>query len=1197
MRARRARFVGAACALSVSSALSAPGALHGDAATQVRHASRELVAVEQPTSVPRGAVRTGPLAGSTPLDLRFVLEPRDPSALSAFIARASSPSSPDYRHYLARGMFAARFGPTSIAIAAVRTALTHDGLHVTGLSPSHLVLSVSGTAHEVAAALHTSFSSWRLAGGQHGYRINAAAELPSSFARDVAAVVGTTSLVAEHSFAVRGSRHAANASGPTGRVEPHQPPSECPQAQQQLPPGTFTPEEEGAAYGLNAAWSHNDDGTGHTVALLEFAPYALSDILFYDTCFGALPNGATSDPKLHNVYVDGGTSPGSEAAADEPTLDIEEIRALAPDAQLNVYEGPNNVAGPLDTLQRIATDDTAQVVSISWGVCEQFSDHAAETAIFEQLAAQGETVFAAAGDNGSSDCLAQSPAGAPPLVGATVDDPASQPLVTGIGGLTVTSVQPLEQTVWNDCSGSIPGCLGDAAGGGTSEVYSHPSWQAAPGVPTGSQRGATHRDVPDLSLMADPNTGMLAFFEGSFQPYGGTSMGPPLMAAIAADDLQACGTTTFGFLNPLLYAMGRHGGEFDDVTTGTNAVATATYKAREFNASPGYDMASGLGSPDPSTFLGALCNAEATASASPATPGSSSTWLVGFHTGGDPLPGGTTILLTTPPGTTLPAATSEWTVATSLGTDAPTTVVLTPGPASSTNNDAALTIPQGAPDIGSVTIQALNVVNPHAVGTARVGIADSENALQETATLALASPSPTTAVLTTPGAARLTAIGGGGIEVTATVTDGAGDLVAGQQLRFAATGHAVVHATVTTTNDSGQLHFLVRDDRAERSTVSVSSGGPALGSLVVTFTDPWRWIATSAEPGSGKVAGVATVVAASGGFVGVARTTQGGIDLAQSAGARVIVTPLHASGALPPVASTPSITRGGAWLYVAYRSTAGHLVVLSDPLHAHGRPWHVEDVTASGATTTVIGTPSAIVAGAGPHAVLSVAVVDTVHQVLRLTAPLSHVTHLSSSNLSRAANWNVAVTGSIDQVVLAGAVVVFAHSAAGQLVVLARDGGAWIADDLANDAVLFGAPAITTGSPVASVANGQATVVVQTRGGLVVYVGTLGNWSASTLTASAEGTSVPSDLRALPALPGSAAMLLDGSLTEVVCSSGGGRLIELTSLGVSEPWAAFDLTALARLGGPTAGVAVLPGAPTSLLATVRGRFVVLRTTS
>ena len=139
----------------------------------------------------------------------------------------------------------------------------------------------------------------------------------------------------------------------------------------------------------------------------------------------------------------------------------------------------------------------------------------------------------------------------------------------------------------------------------------------------------------------------------------------------------------------------------------------------------------------------------------------------------------------------------------------------------------------------------------------------------------------------------------------------------------------------------------------------------------------------------------------------------------------------------------------------------------------------------------------------------------------------------------------------------------------------------------------FAWPEIRTATTV----DGVLTVIAPSRGGLNQFVGTLGNWSASTLTAGDEGTSAPSDAKALPALPGAASVLVDGAVTEVVCGTSTGRLLELTSLGVSAPWAAFDLTQLAHLDGAVQGAAVLPGGPTALLVAVRGRIVVLRSVS
>ena len=211
-----------------------------------------------------------------------VLRPRDPASLRRFIAATSTPGGPRFRKFLPRDAFARRFGPTSAAIAAVRDLLDDDGLAVTAISPSHLVLSVDGRASRFAAALHAPLERYELASGATSYRLGGAARLPAGVARDVSGIVGVAS-VGERSFA----RHAARASRRVVRayvavrtashVDPRLAPGgPCPDAAAALGGGTFTPTQEGQLDGLATAWTHGDDGTGRTIALEEFAPYATS---------------------------------------------------------------------------------------------------------------------------------------------------------------------------------------------------------------------------------------------------------------------------------------------------------------------------------------------------------------------------------------------------------------------------------------------------------------------------------------------------------------------------------------------------------------------------------------------------------------------------------------------------------------------------------------------------------------------------------------------------------------------------------------------------------------------------------------------------------------------------------------------------------------------------------------------------------
>ena len=173
----------------------------------------------------------------------------------------------------------------------------------------------------------------------------------------------------------------------------------------------------------------------------------------------------------HIRYVDGASS---EVPSDlESTLDVEDVTSFAPQATIDVYEGPNNGnTGPLDVYSAIIAQDHAQVITTSWGNCEAQDGGpevaAIEANLFEEAAAQGQSVVAASGDDGSTDCGA--PTGNQSPV-ATVDDPGSQPYVTSVGGTALTALgPPPTETVWNNAEG--------ASGGGISSNWAMPAYQS-----------------------------------------------------------------------------------------------------------------------------------------------------------------------------------------------------------------------------------------------------------------------------------------------------------------------------------------------------------------------------------------------------------------------------------------------------------------------------------------------------------------------------------------------------------------------------------------------------------------------------------------------------------------------------------------------------------------------------------------------
>ncbi|MCW3094827.1 MAG: putative protease, partial [Chthonomonadaceae bacterium] len=337
------------------------------------------------------------------------------------------------------------------------------------------------------------------------------------------------------------------------------------------PGGGLTPSDIKTAYNLNATGAN---GAGQALALFELDGYKVSDITSYESYFG-LPN-----VPLQNVLVDG-YSGAAGSGAGEVTLDIELQIALAPSiSKIYVYEGPNSNAGVVDTYNRIATDNLAKSISTSWGLAENSnasSTRNSENQAFQQMAAQGQSIFAASGDSGAYDN------------GSTlsVDDPASQPYMTGVGGTSLTTVSAggawKSETTWN--RGSI---ANGAGGGGVSTVWAKPSYQSTYGT------SSTARNVPDVSLDADPYTGYSIYFNGTWNIYGGTSCAAPLWSAFVACVNQsrvAAAKGTLGFANPLIYQIGagsNFGTDFHDIADNS----TNLY----YHATTGYDNATGWGS-------------------------------------------------------------------------------------------------------------------------------------------------------------------------------------------------------------------------------------------------------------------------------------------------------------------------------------------------------------------------------------------------------------------------------------------------------------------------------------------------------------------------------------------------------------------------------------------------------------------------
>jgi kumamolisin len=290
------------------------------------------------------------------------------------------------------------------------------------------------------------------------------------------------------------------------------------------------------------------------------------------------------------IPVDGGAnSPGDPNGADgEVELDIEVVGAVAPKSRIGVYFAPNTDAGFLNALTTAIHDTNLRpsIVSISWGGPEtQWTQQARDsfTSACQDASTMGVTVLAASGDNGATD---NDPSGQP-----TVDFPAASPFITGCGGtkLTITNGKITDERTWNELASNE-----GATGGGVSQFFPLPDYQKNAGVPKYSN-GFVGRGVPDVSGDADPVTGYDVLVDGQNTVIGGTSAVAPLFAGLLARINQSLGTP-IGFLNPLIYASSI-AATFHDITAGDNA---------GWNAGPGWDPCTGMGSPNGGAMLAAV---------------------------------------------------------------------------------------------------------------------------------------------------------------------------------------------------------------------------------------------------------------------------------------------------------------------------------------------------------------------------------------------------------------------------------------------------------------------------------------------------------------------------------------------------------------------------------------------------------------
>lgn len=374
------------------------------------------------------------------------------------------------------------------------------------------------------------------------------------------------------------------------------------------------------AYNVKPLLDEGINGTGRTIVVIDAygSPTIESDLHTFDTAMG-LP-----DTTLTQITPDGTPPPfdpndnNAVGWGVETSLDVEWAHAMAPGANIVLAVAPSNEdADILATLQYVVAHNTGDVITQSYGEAEACMDPtllAEQHEAFAEAARKGMTVFASSGDSGASQPACDPNSTAALLAAST---PASDPLVTGVGGTTLyadTSTGAyINETAWTEPYGCNPPAVGpndvNCSGGGFSSVYSRPSFQAS----TFKSAHSLGRGVPDVAYNAGSSGGVLVHIQflndllgappNTFFIVGGTSAGSPQWAALAADGDQLAGHR-LGTINQALYAISNAKSQYSaglhDITTGTNDVSEI---GGGYSAGTGWDPVTGLGSPNAAKLL------------------------------------------------------------------------------------------------------------------------------------------------------------------------------------------------------------------------------------------------------------------------------------------------------------------------------------------------------------------------------------------------------------------------------------------------------------------------------------------------------------------------------------------------------------------------------------------------------------------
>jgi uncharacterized protein (TIGR03437 family) len=508
--------------------------------------------------------------------------------LDQLLTDQQNPSSPSFHQWLTPEEFGGRFGLTPSDHSKIVTWLTSEGFTVKESGRARNWVAFSGTAGQASAALHTEIHRFLVDGEGHFANTGEPA-VPEALAGVVGGFLGL------NDFHLKSNARLVKPDFTSGNTH------------------SIVPEDFATIYNLAPLYQAGFDGTGVTIAVVGESEVSLSDLRAFRTRY----NLPANDPAY---FPYAGFSPGYTSAEFEGDLDLEWASAIAPKAKI-IYVYGTSAFTAITTAVNL---NIAPIVSNSYGGCEAGFRVSFYRSITQQGNAQGMTFLSASGDSGAAGCDQQ---GSEPVAarGRAVNFPAVLPEVTGVGGTQfvegtgtywATTNSPnlgsalsyIPEAAWNETSRS----LGLAAtGGGASLFYPKPVWQTGPGVPNDSVR-----HVPDVAFSAAGHDAYSITYEGSNVSVWGTSASAPSFAGIVALLNQYVVAKNFqaklglGNINPQLYRLAQSAPAVFHDTTSQDNIVPCQQGSQDclsgsfgYPATPGYDMATGLGSVDANALL------------------------------------------------------------------------------------------------------------------------------------------------------------------------------------------------------------------------------------------------------------------------------------------------------------------------------------------------------------------------------------------------------------------------------------------------------------------------------------------------------------------------------------------------------------------------------------------------------------------